>query len=101
MQVETAFIAAWDAVTAQVYGPSVLADELELAAMDADEAWQQVQNGTGLATGLHESVLQGTQLALTKGKCLHPGLPVSHILLTKRHSSVLQDTQLGLIKGNS
>ena len=74
MQVETAFTAAWDAVTAQVYGPSVMADELDLAAMDADEAWQQVQDGTGVATGLHESVLQGTQLALTKGKCLHPGV---------------------------
>lgn len=74
MQVKRAFIASWEAVAGQVYGPSVAADELELAAMDADEAWHQVQDGTGIAAGTHESVLQGTQLALSKGKFLHPGV---------------------------
>ena len=68
MQVKGAFTAAWEAVSAQVYGPSVPAAELELAAMDASDAWQQIQEGSGVAAGLRESLLQGTQLVLTKGR---------------------------------
>ena len=59
MQVEGMFTATWAAMSA---------NELDLAAINAEEAWQQLQDGTGIAAGTARNVLQGTQLALAKGK---------------------------------
>lgn len=68
MQVQDAFTSAWQSVSPQVYGPSVSADELELAELDPNDAWQQVIEGSGVAAGVQGTLLQGSQLALTKGK---------------------------------
>ena len=67
LQVEAAFLEAWEAVSGQVYGPSVDAEELELANVTPEDAWQQIQDSIGLAAGLEQHVLDATQLAHTKG----------------------------------
>lgn len=69
LQLEGAFKSAWDMAASEMTNPSASPEDLELAAIEPADAWQQLQDSGGVAAGSHQAVLEGTQFALSRGAC--------------------------------
>ncbi|KAL3134029.1 hypothetical protein ABBQ32_008463 [Trebouxia sp. C0010 RCD-2024] len=66
-QLETAFTSAWDAAAGDMTNPGAATDDLELADIEATDAWQQLQDSSGVASGSSQAVVEATQFALSRG----------------------------------
>ena len=67
LQIHTAFVRAWDAAAGQIANPRASAKDLELAQLEAEEAWKQLQESTGIAAEVKQQTLEGTKYAVSKG----------------------------------
>lgn len=67
MQVKTAFQVAWDAAAGQLTNPRASTEELELAQIEAEEAWQQLQQSHGIAAGARQQLVAATNFAMSTG----------------------------------
>lgn len=67
LQLETAFTSAWDAAAGDMTNPGAATDDLELADIEATDAWQQLQDSSGVASGSSQAVVEATQFALSRG----------------------------------
>lgn len=67
LQIELAFKRAWESGAAQLTNPKASPDDLELAAVEPEDAWQQLQESTGLAAGASAHVLEATKFAQQRG----------------------------------
>ncbi len=71
-----AFKKAWDIAAGQLTNPNASPDDLELAEIEPEDAWQQLQESTGLAAGANQEVVEATKFALSKGQtCLSKLIP--------------------------
>ncbi len=68
MQIERAFMDAWETAAGQLTNPKASPDDLELAAIEPEDAWQQLQDSTGVAAGAVQQTLEATKFAHSKGK---------------------------------
>ncbi len=68
MQIERAFTEAWEAAAGQLTNPKASPEDLELAAIEPEDAWQQLQDSTGVAAGALQQTLEATKFAHSKGK---------------------------------
>ena len=68
MQIESAFMEAWETAAGQLTNPKASPDDLELAAIEPEEAWQQLQDSTGVAAAAVVQTLEATKFAHSKGK---------------------------------
>ncbi|DBA75355.1 TPA: hypothetical protein ACH3X1_010624 [Trebouxia sp. C0004] len=66
-QVERAFTEAWETAAGQLTNPKASPDDLEVAAIEPEDAWQQLQDSTGLAAGAVLQTLEATRYAHSKG----------------------------------
>ena len=67
LQIKRAFLIAWDAAAGQLTNPRASAEDLELAQVEAEDAWRQLQTSSGIATGSEHQPLEATKFALSKG----------------------------------
>ena len=51
----------------EMTNPSATPDDLELAEVEAADAWQQLQDFSGVAAGSSQAVQEGTRFALSRG----------------------------------
>ncbi len=68
MQIERAFMDAWETAAGQLTNPKASPDDLELATIEPEDAWQQLQDSTGVAEGALLHTLEATKFAHSKGK---------------------------------
>ncbi|KAL0021594.1 hypothetical protein WJX79_001497 [Trebouxia sp. C0005] len=66
-QIERAFMEAWETAAGQLTNPKASPDDLELAAIEPEDAWQQLQDSTGVAAGAVLQTLEATKFARSKG----------------------------------
>lgn len=67
LQLKTAFTSAWDAAAGDMTNPGATTDDLELAEIEATDAWQQLQDSSGVAAGSSQAVVEATHFALSRG----------------------------------
>ena len=98
MQIERAFTEAWETAAGQLTNPKASPDDLELAAIEPEDAWQQLQDSTGVAAGALQQTLAATKFADSKGKlclaytqCVPLQLP--NMLTSKASSAMSTHTQ--------
>ncbi len=68
MQIERAFTEVWETAAGQLTNPKASPDDLELAAIEPEDAWQQLQDSNGVAAGAVLQTLEATKFAQSKGK---------------------------------
>ena len=68
MQIERTFMEAWETAAGQLTNPKASPDDLELAAIEPEDAWQQLQDSTGVAADAVAQTLEATKFAHSKGK---------------------------------
>ena len=67
MQLESAFKSAWDMAASRMTNPSASPDDLELAEIEPADAWQQLQDSSGVAAGSSQAIHEATRFALSRG----------------------------------
>ena len=67
LQLESAFKSAWDMAASQIINPSASPDDLELAEIEPADAWQQLQDSSGVAAGSSQAIHEATRFALSRG----------------------------------
>lgn len=67
LQLENAFMSSWERAAGDMTNPDASPDDLELAEVEAADAWLQLKDSTGVASGSSQAVKEATQFALSRG----------------------------------